>query len=123
MISGIGWGSRLALPQHVWGEWGPKIHGNPDRPETRGGLASLVMQQRDRDDGYRGFITARTEPSVMFPNDGVFMEINDHYAIADADETVGSERAIEIIEKQWESSITRSEWIIDQTPEADEVGR
>lgn len=106
---------KLLAPHEPWGEWGPKISGNPQNPELRGGMKSLLMSQIDRGDGYRGSINAKVEPSTRRPTDGIFVEVNDHFS-AGEDPTVilGSEPAMDILESQWETSIKRSEWIIDQ---------
>lgn len=103
----------LLAPKQPWGEWGPKLSGQNER---RGGLTSLTMSQTMREDGYRGRITARIEPSQKLPIDGIFMEINDHYDLGTAEEIVGADRLVDLLEKekQWDSSMERAEWIIDQ---------
>ena len=75
------------------------------------------MTQFDRGDGFRGAVTAKVEPSTLRQLDlhGIFMEVNDHFVIADnIEEMLGSDAAVDILEGQWVTSIKRSEWIIDQ---------
>jgi hypothetical protein len=106
---------KLLAPHEPWGEWGPKITGDPENVQLRGGMRSLLMSQLDREDGYRGSINTKVEPSVLWPADGIYVEVNDHFfAGDDPAKTIGSEPAMNILESQWSTSIARSEWIIDQ---------
>jgi hypothetical protein len=106
---------KLLAPREPWGEWGPKISGDPQKPQLRGGMKSLLMSQLDRGDGYKGSINARVEPSALRPADGIFVEVNDHFFVGDdPTKILGSEPAMNILESEWSTSITRSEWIIDQ---------
>jgi hypothetical protein len=78
-------------------------------------MKSLLMSQLDRGDGYKGSINAKVEPSMLRPTDGIFVEVNDHFSAGeDPTKILGSESAMDILESQWETSIKRSEWIIDQ---------
>jgi len=105
---------RLLAPQTTWGEWGKQIAGPLDDRRKRGGMVSLSMSQMARPDGLQGRITAKIEPSPLFVERGIFMDINDHYAVGEPDDILGAEPAMHIIEEQWEKSIARSEWIVDQ---------
>ena len=104
-------GKTLA-PQEAWGEWGPKIDGGIDRAK-HGGLRSLSMEQRNLSDREHGHIRAKVEPSTIVHN-GIYMEINDHYQIADENNATTSQEIIQLLSANFESSINRSEWIIDQ---------
>jgi len=105
-------GKKLA-PQEPWGEWAAAIEGKSI--EKRGGMTSLVMEQRELDDRKKGHIRAKLEPSTEIKNySGIFMEINDHYESENPLQSQGSEEMIAILEQQFEISIKRSEWIIDQ---------
>jgi hypothetical protein len=107
--------SRLLAPHEAWGDWSPKISGDPKNPQVRGGMRSLLMSQVDRGDGYRGSINAKVEPSSRWQTDGVFVEVNDHFSVGDDPAKIlGSEPTMSILESQWSTSIARSEWIIDQ---------
>jgi hypothetical protein len=107
---------NLLAPKVPWGDWARDLAGEPGKRETVGGLRTMTMMQTARKDGHRGTISARVEPSV-FPSlieRGIFMEINDHYELGDPATVQGSDAAINILESEWERSIERSEWIIEQ---------
>jgi hypothetical protein len=105
---------KLLAPHEPWGEWGAKISGN--NPQLRGGMKSLTMSQLDREDKFRGSISARIEPSTRpgLLTTGIFMEINDHYVAGQNDQIIGSDAAMAILESEWPISMARSEMIIDQ---------
>jgi len=105
-------GKKLA-PQEVWGEWAGCIAGK--KHEKHGGMVSIVMQQVDTDDREIGHIQAKVEPSPLIKNgSGIFVEVNDHYEISKDDAWDGAIRITDILAKQFDDSIRRSEWIIDQ---------
>ncbi len=105
-------GMKLA-PQEAWGEWAGYIAGK--KPEKRGGMVSVVMQQVDIDDRETGYIQAKVGPSPLIKNgSGVFVEVNDHYEISNDDSSDGAIRMTEILSKQFDNSIRHSEWIVDQ---------
>jgi len=76
---------RTLAPHEPWGEWARQIPGNPNDLKLHGGMKSLLMTQVDRGDGFRGAVTAKIEPSTLRQLDlhGIFMEVNDHFVIAD----------------------------------------
>jgi hypothetical protein len=105
-------GKKLA-PQEAWGEWASDIAGKKDN--KHGGMMSLTMQQADLDDRSVGAIQARVEPSMLIKNrTGIFVGVNDHYEIAEQGHSGGSAEIMDILVKQFDASIKRSEWIIDQ---------
>jgi hypothetical protein len=105
-------GKKLA-PQEAWGEWASCINGKKDN--ERGGMVSLSMRETGLDDRETGHIQAKVEPSRLIKNGaGIFVEINDHYEIPKDDSLAGAIPIIDILEKQFDPSIRRSEWIIDQ---------
>ena len=81
--------------------------------EEHGGLRSLVMEQRKLEDRYKGHIRAKVEPSTAIKT-GICMEVNDHYEVEDAENVIGCDAVISILEEKFDASIERSEWIIDQ---------
>ena len=105
---------KLLAPHDPWGEWGTKIVGS--NPQLHGGMRALLMSQLEREDGYRGSINARVEPSQRpsLTLTGIYMEVNDHFVIGEADQITGSVEAMAILESQWLASMQRSEGIIDQ---------
>lgn len=107
-------GRKLA-PQEAWGEWASSIGGRKD--DKRGGMISLSMRQYDLDDREAGFIQAKVEPSPLIKSGaGIFVEVNDHYEIpkSDSSDGAGAIPIMDILDKQFDKSIHRSEWIIDQ---------
>ncbi|WP_404359895.1 hypothetical protein [Methylotuvimicrobium sp. KM1] len=104
-------GKSLA-PQTAWGEWGDQIEG-PSSGDKHGGLRMIIMEQRNLDDRYRGHIQAKVEPSKSMLN-GVIVDINDHYEVEDCNNVIGCEKIISIVKNNFEKSIKRSDWIIDQ---------
>lgn len=109
-------GDQLA-PREPWGDWGPLI--GAGEGEEHGGLRSLVMEQREVDDRPKGHISATVQPSTKIGKGqtGIYMEINDHYEVEEADNVVGCEDIIRMLEENFDASIKRSEWIIDQIME------
>jgi len=104
-------GERLA-PQDAWGEWGPHIKGTK---EKHGGMRSLTMEQRDLDDREKGYIRAKVEPSEKIRNPyGILVDINDDYEIGTSDEVTGCDEAVAIVRDNFERSMKRAAWIIDQ---------
>jgi hypothetical protein len=76
-------------------------------------MLALVMVQRKLDDRFRGHIQARVEPSTKV-RAAIYMHVNDHYEVEAPDDVVGCDEVVSILERQFDASIKRSEWIIDQ---------
>lgn len=105
-------GKKLA-PQDAWGEWASDIAGK--NPEKHGGMISITMRQLDLDDRETGHVQAKVEPSRLIKNrSGISVEVNDHYEISNEDFSDRAIRISDLLGKQFEASIRRSEWIIDQ---------
>jgi hypothetical protein len=75
------------------------------------GLRSLTIERTERPDECVGFIRIKVEPSTPVPN-GVFVEVNDHFETRIA-EPFGCEEVLEILSRDFSTSIARSEEIID----------
>lgn len=104
---------KILAPQEAWGEWAKDIAGTKEN--AHGGMISLSMMQAKPDDRKTGQIVAQVAPSQLIKNNsGIFVSVNDHYEIPKDDSLAGAIPIIDILEKQFESSIRRSEWIIDQ---------
>jgi hypothetical protein len=103
-------GKTLA-PQSAWGDWGKEIEG-PKTGEKHGGLREIVMEQRNLDDRYRGHIQAKVGSSINL-NDGILVNINDHYETEENDKVIGCEKIITLIKDNFEDSIRRSGKIIN----------
>lgn len=105
-------GRKLA-PWEPWGLWGEKFKSDDDA--KRGGMQSLSMIQVGVDERPKGHVQVKVEPSRRIKgNVGIYMEVNDHYEIADAEKSQGSLEVISLLEKNFDASIRRSENIIDQ---------
>lgn len=103
-------GKTLA-PQSAWGDWGKEIQG-PKTGEKHGGLREIIMEQRNLDDRYKGHIQAKVGSSINF-NDGILINVNDHYEIEENDKVIGCEKVISLIKDSFEKSMHRSEKIIN----------
>ncbi len=77
-----------------------------------GGMIRLIMRQLPRPDGLSGHIQAdiRPEPGER---SNVIADINNHFAFRDADETIGSVDAMEILFDRWQASMEGAENIVD----------
>jgi hypothetical protein len=104
---------KILAPHEGWGDWGKKIDESP--PKKRGGMNSLTMLQQNLDDRKRGFIKAKVEPyNKISDMAGIYMEINDHYEVEFPEKNQDCEEIIMVLGSQFDYSLKRSEWIIDQ---------
>jgi hypothetical protein len=87
-------GHRLA-PKDLW-------QGILDSP----GMRSLTMEG-GRLDGYKGYIRVKVEPSVRV-HPGVYVNVNDHYEVADPKLVIGSDEIRTLFERSWGESLRRS---------------
>ena len=102
-------GKALA-PVEPWGICGRnlKLDG------AHGGLTSLTMSQLCPEGRLKGgSINVTIEPSVRVGENGIFMRVNDHYAIENTGPGA-SERLIKLFEVNFDTSLRRSDEIIDQ---------
>ena len=78
-------------------------------------MTSLTMLQRPRADGIKGHVQAKIEPSNIIADDGIFVEVNSHFDLADTESSlVDAMGAVTMIEKHWETARERAAWIADQ---------
>jgi len=87
-------GHRLS-PKEIWN----KILEKP-------GMRSLSIEGI-RPDQHMGKILVRIEPSRRIQH-GVFITVNDHYEIQEADSTLGCDNIIDILAESWDLSVARS---------------
>jgi hypothetical protein len=101
-------GRKLA-PTEPWGMWSEEWK---DRlPPGRGGMINLSVQESFPGDPHNRRITATVQPSLLIAdNIGIFVAINDNYVLT---ENTGF-AAASLLTERFESSVQRSEWIIDQ---------
>ena len=103
---------RLLAPTEPWGEWGRQL--DPDG--KHGGMTSLRMSQvniRDRSPG--DMINVTVQPSSRIGNGetGIYIEVNDHFAIVDSKGQTATSEIVNILEERFEDSLRRAEQIID----------
>jgi len=103
-------GRKLA-PTEPWGRWRDEL----DLDNNHGGMNSLTMAQLrpvGRPEG--GQVSVTVEPSGRIANgrSGIYVRINDHYAIGN-DDLEGRMQLMGFLESDFESSIRRSDDIID----------
>lgn len=91
-------GHRIA-PKELWQD----VLKNP-------GMRSLTMEGQ-RPDEFRGYIRVQVEPSIKI-HPGVYFRVNDHYEIETLLPGMGSDVMLDIFQRAWRESLTRSNNII-----------
>jgi hypothetical protein len=88
------------------------------------GTRSLTIEGQ-RPDKYRGFVRVRIEPSNVVVENGLFVEINDHYDFSNLtaaediegapDQTpiIGSSRMLDALEADWDQAAARAKAIME----------
>ncbi len=74
------------------------------------GMRSLTMEGQ-RPDEFRGYIRVQVEPSIKI-HPGVYFRVNDHYEIETLQPGTGSDAMLDIFQRAWGESLTRSNHII-----------
>jgi hypothetical protein len=64
-----------------------------------------------RPDEFRGYIRVQVEPSIKI-HPGVYVRVNDHYEIETLQPGTGSDAMLDIFQRAWGASLTRSNHII-----------
>ena len=110
-------GSRLA-PKDAWGKWGEEIQKAYDEPrDKRGGMLSITMlQQNLRLEGYNVSVQAKVEPSYKVEDGrGIFVDVNNHFELSDDGQSIpDASLAVETLEANWKTSMSRAAMIADQ---------
>ena len=102
---------RALVPVEPWGRWCQEL----ELDGKKNGMASLTMSQHDPSDRPPGgAVRVRVEPSnrVGDGNSGVFVQVNDHYAVANA-APHGGAQLMKFLDDRFDASIRRSDEIID----------
>ena len=102
---------RILAPVESWGPWGQELGLDGEY----GGMTSLTMTQVDPEGRPAGGrINVKVEPSIRIGNGrtGVFVGVNDHYAADDARPSAAG-RLMDLLEGNFQTSLSRSEQIID----------
>ena len=102
---------RTLAPTEPWGDWGKELglDGN------HGGMTSLTMTQVGLEGRHAGDqINVKVEPSARIGDGqtGVYIQVNDHYVVSDTSPTAAG-HSIGLLERNFETSLERSEEIID----------
>ena len=102
---------RTLAPVEPWGVWRHDLGSDGEH----GGMTSLTMSQinpEGRPTG--GRINVKVEPSNKIGEGrlGVYVQVNDHYAIDDTSPGAG-ERLIGLLENNFDTSLNRSNSIVD----------
>lgn len=79
---------------------------------SKPGLRDIVMEDQQRPDEYIGYIQARIQALQEKPH-AIRTSINDHYSIPKYDTSDGATPIMNILEANWETSMTRSEELIN----------
>ena len=102
---------RALAPVEPWGRWGLELGSDGEH----GGMTSLTMSQIGPEGRPRGGrINVKVEPSTGIGDgrSGIFVEVNDHYAV-DGTDTGGSSQLMAFLDRDFDTSIRRSDGIID----------
>ncbi len=103
---------RSLAPVEPWGEWGKKLE--PDG--EHGGMTSLTMRQINPDGRPPdGQINVTVEPSnrVGEGHLGIYVRINDHYSIEDAESHTATSEIVKLLERNFDESLQPADKIID----------
>ena len=98
-------------PIDSWGEWSKDL--GAKRGDEVGGMISLTMKQTVVDDRPKGYIQTKVEP-LPKSKSGVIVEVNDHYSVESLEDLEGCYEIVGHLRDNFESSIARSNWIVDQ---------
>jgi hypothetical protein len=101
---------RILAPREVWGEWGDILASDEGKGES--GLSVLTLRQgHGLNDRSAGYIEAR-----IGSGDGttVVMHVNDHYEAPGKEEEAGAGDLMSRLAGNFEASIKRSDWIVEQ---------
>ncbi len=102
---------RTLAPVEPWGAWEQRL----ELGGEHGGMTSLTMSQvRPEGRSAGDQINITVEPSTRIDDRrlGVYVRVNDHYAVVDGGPEVGA-RLMEILENVFETSRERSDGIVD----------
>ena len=101
---------RMLAPVEPWGAWGRDLGLDGEY----GGMTSLTMSGVPEGRPTGSQINVTVEPSYRISNrrTGVYVRVNDHYAIDNA-ELGTAERLMELFEDNFDTSLERSNGIID----------
>lgn len=103
---------RLLAPVEPWGDWGERL-----QPDGRnGGMTALTMTQVNIEDRTpQGMINVTVQPSSRVGQNGtgIYVEVNDHYAVEDPKSQNATTEILNLLEESFEGSLLGAENIID----------
>lgn len=102
-------GEALAPPA-PWSGLAESLGGS--QANDLGMLSLRRLIATDLPDRPRGNINVRVEPSAELRMAGIFVEVNDHFEL-DKSDVLGAADIMELLQRNFESSIERSDKVID----------
>ncbi len=103
---------RILAPIEPWGEYGQGM--DADDASLTGGLQTLMMRRSSLLDGHVLETNVTIEPSIKIPgNTGVYMHVNCHHSLADLPHGHGSEQAMNLLSKRFDTATKEAETIIE----------
>lgn len=112
---GINVKRHYSLPsEKIWHQFGDKLAPKElwDGILEKPGL-NLMTMQAQRPDTHKGYIRVTTGPEEAIGN--LYIQVNDHFAVVEklTDNVLGCSEIIDILEAEWDNSMSRSANIID----------
>jgi len=81
------------------------------------GLNKLVMVDKKRNNGYKGFLKVTVEPSEKI-RPGIYFTVNDHYEVEDKKSSFGANEILDVLDKNWDASINNAKEKIEKLMES-----
>ena len=104
---------RALAPLQPWGDWGKEI--DKADPSLPGGMMNLTMREIKSSREIPGHIQVVIQPSSRISGlNGVFLQINDHHELPDMRDIQGSDVMIGVLEENFDKSLERTDWILEQ---------
>ena len=103
---------RTLAPIAPWGAWAGQL--GPDG--RHGGMTSITMTQvgiKDRPPGGQLNVTVQPSNRVGKEGTGVFVQVNDHYAIEDPESQTATSEIVSLLETHFDDSLRHADQIID----------
>ncbi len=100
--------------ENSWNEVGDRLapKGPWENVLEKPGMMSVTVKSK-REGGHKGFIQVKVEPSTVVKPYGVYVEVNDHFEIADLSDLQGCGELMEILRESWSDSMKRAEKIAE----------
>ena len=90
----------MLAPQEPWGEWGRKFEAEG---KNRGGMRTLIMEQRGIEGRFQGHLQVKIEPSPVVPdNAGVYISTNDDFIFESPENIQGCDNVMDLLRGRFE---------------------